>query len=391
MRCTVALSTAEETAVALRDVLEQLGGDPAGTDPDLVVVFSTPHHREGLRTVVTGLHRRLAPGCLLGTTAAGLIGPHREIEASPALVAFAGSFPGVILDPFHATFDLDGKSGRLIGFPFDRVAAGDDVAILTFADPFTFPMDALLTLANEKLPGVPVIGGLASGGAVPGMNRLFLDDTILDEGAVGVVVAGDVRVRTIVSQGCRPVGRHFVITKGQQNVIEELGGRPALEVLEGVIEGLTDRDRALFQRALHIGRVIDEYRSGFSRGDFLVRSVMGIDRAQGSLAINDYIRRGQTVQFHVRDPASATEDLDLLLQENAEMFRRPAAAGALLFSCNGRGRNMFDEPNHDVAGIARAAGDLPVAGFFAAGEIGPVGGQNFLHGFTASMAFFCRR
>jgi small ligand-binding sensory domain FIST len=236
-----------------------------------------------------------------------------------------------------------------------------------------------------------MIGGLASGGAYPGANRLWLDDAVIDEGAVGVVVQGDVRVHALVSQGCRPIGKHFVITKGQTNVIEQLGGRPALEVLQGVLEGLSERDRALFQRALHIGRVIDEYRSDFRRGDFLVRSVMGVDRANGSIAINDYVRRGQTIQFHVRDPASATEDLDLILRENAAKFTEPAAAGALLFSCNGRGSHMFATPNHDVTAIARGVGPVPLAGFFAAGEVGPIGGQNFLHGFTASMAFFCRK
>ena len=118
-----------------------------------------------------------------------------------------------------------------------------------------------------------------------------------------------------------------------------------------------------------------------TQGDFLIRNVVGIDDESGAIAIGDYVRPGQTVQFHVRDHASATADLEQLV--DARGMRQPG--GALLFSCNGRGQNMFPAPHHDADMISGKLNGVPVAGFFAAGEIGPVAGKNFLHGFTASV------
>jgi small ligand-binding sensory domain FIST len=196
-----------------------------------------------------------------------------------------------------------------------------------------------------------------------------------------------VGLRSVVSQGCRPIGRPFVVTKAQDNVILQLGGRPPLAVLQELWQALDERDRRLFQQGLHVGRVINEYQGDFQRGDFLIRNVIGLDRTTGALAITDRVRVGQTLQFHVRDAATADEDLHALLQlDLSAAARRPA--GALLFSCNGRGSRLFDVPDHDAAALRAEAGDIPVAGFFAQGELGPVGGQNFIHGFTASVALF---
>jgi small ligand-binding sensory domain FIST len=228
---------------------------------------------------------------------------------------------------------------------------------------------------------------MASGVRGPGECRLLLGDAVHDHGAVGVLLGGAVGLRSVVSQGCRPIGRPFVVTKAQDNVIVQLGGRAPLAVLQELWQTLDDRDKRLFQQGLHVGRVINEYQGDFQRGDFLVRNVVGLDRTTGALAITDRVRVGQTLQFHVRDAATADEDLHALLQlDLSAAAGRPA--GALLFSCNGRGTRLFETPDHDAAALRAEAGDIPVAGFFAQGELGPVGGQNFIHGFTASVALF---
>ncbi len=202
-----------------------------------------------------------------------------------------------------------------------------------------------------------------------------------------MLLRGPVGARCIVSQGCRPIGRPFVITRARENVILELAGKPPLARLQELWQQLGPEDQQLFQRGLHVGRVINEYQGGFQRGDFLVRNVLGLDRDTGALAITDRVRVGQTVQFHVRDAATADEDLHALLQIDLSAgAKRPA--GALVFSCNGRGSRMFDQPDHDARAVRAEAGEIPLAGFFAAGELGPVGGQNFLHGFTASVVLF---
>jgi small ligand-binding sensory domain FIST len=227
---------------------------------------------------------------------------------------------------------------------------------------------------------------MASGGMTPGSNTLVCNQGTYDSGAVGVVVGGAVRVRPVVSQGCRPIGTPLVITRAQANVIHELGGRPALERLREIYGTLDATDRELVRSSLHVGRVASEYQAAFQAGDFLVRNVVGADPESGVIAIGDLVRTGQTVQFHVRDPASAHDDLERLL--HAAQAAGSLPAGALVFTCNGRGSRLFAAPHHDARCVQDVLGPLPAAGFFAQGEIGPIGRLNCLHGFTASIGLF---
>ena len=260
--------------------------------------------------------------------------------------------------------------------------------MLLLGEPFSFPADELIRRLNEDRPGVPVLGGMASGGVAPGENRLLLGTQVFSHGAVAALVHGDVRIRSVVSQGCRPIGKPFVVTKSEANVIHELGGVAALVRLQEVFETLTEQDRLLVRHGLHVGRVLSEYQDKFVRGDFLVRNVIGADPKSGAIAIGDFVRPGQTVQFHIRDEQTADEDLRELLKTAAEPGGDNRSRGALLFTCNGRGTRLFSSADHDVRCVRQALGEIPVAGFFAQGEIGPIGGNNFLHGFTASIAVF---
>jgi len=203
---------------------------------------------------------------------------------------------------------------------------------------------------------------------------------------VGVSLSGPLRIETVVSQGCRPIGRHMIVTRSHENVIEQLGGKPAVQVLREVVSELPESEQNLLQNGLFVGQVASEYREKFNRGDFLVRNVIGIDEENGTVSIADYVKTGQTVQFHVRDAQTADEDLSLMLDGQQ---KAPApAAGGLLFSCNGRGLRMFEEPCHDIRIARKSMPSTPIAGFFAAGELGPVAGKNFVHGHTASFALF---
>jgi small ligand-binding sensory domain FIST len=199
-----------------------------------------------------------------------------------------------------------------------------------------------------------------------------------------VAISGEVEIRTVVSQGCRPIGKPFVITKGERNIIHQLGGHKPLEVLHHIFQEAPTSEQKLMQEGIFIGRVIDERRPTFERGDFLIRHLVGADENSGAIAIGDHVRMGTTVQFHVRDAATAHEDLRTLLDPH----RQQPPAGALLFSCNGRGTRLFSQRDHDVTASREQLGSIPVAGFFCAGELGPVGGRNFIHGHTASLALF---
>lgn len=362
---------------AAGEVLDQL----QGADADLVVCFVSPHHVGVLEDVAAALRSLLEPRVLIGGTAASIIGGPREVEDAPALTVFAARMPDATLHPLALRVEERAAgSAALTGWPEELDPLPH--TLLLFADPFTFPVDAFLTRLNADVPALSVIGGLASAAARPGGNLLVLDDQVVSEGAVGVLVDG-IEVRTLVSQGCRPIGRPFVVTRAQRNFVEELGGQPALERLQELASAATEDERELLRNGLHMGLVVDEHKADFERGDFLVRNLLGADQEMGALAVGDTVAVGQTVQFHVRDAGAADEDL-------RELLAGADADAALLFTCNGRGRHLFGGPDHDAELVDRMLGPIPLAGCFCAGEIGPVGGRNFLHGFTASLALFKR-
>ena len=387
MQFAVALSKTVETESAARaaaeNVLTQLRAAPV----DLACVFFSAHHAaraDLLAHVLTGM---LRPSLLLGCSGEGVIAGAEELETAPAITVWAAVLPDVNLHPLRSSFSPTHDRLHLAGWPEPEV---EDASFLLLADPFTTPVQDILGFLEERYPGAKAVGGLAGGGQEAGMNRLVLNDQVFDGGLVGVRLSGAVDIRPVISQGCRLIGDRFVVTKAERNLIHELGGVPALERLEAVFESLTDEDRQRAHRALHLGIVIDEHRNRFERGDFLIRNLLGADRTTGTVAIGDVVQEGQTVQFHLRDAESATDDLNSLLATDRAEHRRPPL-GALMFSCCGRGRGLFGRPNHDVAVTMERLGPIPIAGFFAQGEIGPIGNRNFLHGYTASLALFSER
>jgi small ligand-binding sensory domain FIST len=388
MPFAAAVSTLPQTSAAIEEVCTAVAG-AAAEAPDLAVVFFSPHHAGQAEAVGAGLRQRLRPRCLIGCVGEAIVGNDLEVEGRPALSLWLARWGRPVeMEPFHLVWERTSEGDSLLGWP-DGLVGGTaaDAALLVLADPYTLPTDLFLDQVNTDYRGVRVHGGMASGTAGEGRCRLLLDDRVHDRGAVGVLLQGPVGLRSIVSQGCRPIGRHMVVTRAEENIIVELGGKSPLAQLQELWPSLSPREQELFRQGLHIGRVINEYRGDFQRGDFLVRNVLGLERESGAMAITDRLRVGQTVQFHVRDAQTADEDLHALLQLDLHAHeRRPA--GALVFTCNGRGSRLFGEPHHDARAVRAEAGPIPLAGFFAAGELGPVGGQNFIHGFTASVALF---
>ncbi len=389
MAFAAALSTALDSRQAVDEVCREAGRQLGDARPDLVIVFYSPHHADSAGPIARLLHGRLQPRCLIGCLGESIVCNRREIEADPALSLWLGEWNGKIgLEPFHLVMLETSEGISLLGWPDGLLDADPKRSLLlTFGDPYTFPTaEIFLPRVNDDYPGLAIVGGMASNPAGPNANSLLLNDEVAAEGAVGVLLTGDFAWRSVVSQGCRPIGRPLVVTKGHDNIVSELSGQPPLAYLQELYNELPAADRPLFERGLLIGVAISEYRETFLRGDFLIRNLLGLDRGSGAMAMSDRIRVGQTVQFQVRDGASADEDLKALLRTNREAGLQ--AKGGLLFTCNGRGTKMFSEPNHDAGTIHNELGPVPLAGFFAAGELGPVGGRNFIHGFTASAVFF---
>ena len=380
-RIGAGLSTSESAWEAAREAAREARGEAlGGAEVDLAFVFLSPAHLVEAEAAAEAVREELAPRHLLGCVAEGVVARDRELEEGPAVAVWAGALPGAEIECFHVTAVQTDGGMAVAGLP----ELDDSGLVALLVDPFTFPVGPFLTRLNEAHERIPLVGGIAAGGGRPGAQALILEDAVHAEGAVGAVVSG-LPILTVVSQGCRPIGREAVITRCEGNVVYELAGEPALERLRSEIAALSSGEQALAARGLLAGLVIDENRPQYETGDFLMRGLLGADEATGALALGETVRTGQTLRFFVRDAASADADLRQAL---ADAPRRARPAGALLFTCNGRGTNMFPEPDHDARLVAEALGTRALAGFFCGGEIGPVGGKAFLHGFTATLAVF---
>lgn len=387
MQFAVSLSRQVDTEAAALEVAAGLRTQLGGTPIDLACVFFSAHHAESVDRLATVLAGTLRSKLLLGCSGEGVIAGAEEVETTPALTVWAAVLPDVQLHPLHSSFSPTQDQFTLMGWPDSGV---DDATFLLLADPFTTPVQDILGILDDRYPGAQAIGGLAGGGQEAGTNRLLLNDQMYDGGLVGVRISGAVSIRPVISQGCRLIGERFVVTRAERNLIHELGGAPALERLQAVFESIPEEDRPRANRAVHLGIVIDEHRNRFERGDFLIRNLLGADQTTGAVAVGEMVQEGQTVQFQLRDAASASDEFHSLLAADRDRHRHPPL-GALMFSCCGRGQGLFGTPNHDAGTVSARLGVIPLAGFFAQGEIGPVGGRNFLHGYTASLALFAER
>ncbi len=371
---------AADAGQAARRAVDEARAPLGGLAPEFAVLFASPHFSGPAAELVTTVAELTGGVPLIGCVASAVAGGAREIESGPAVSLWLAAGLGPV-ETFAMEFVPTSGGGAFGGYRFGSDPGG---AHLMICDPYTFPAADLLAHLNQNVPGATVMGGMASGGAAQRHSLLFRDDRVLTAGAVGAHLPA-AAVRPLVAQGCRPVGDPFTVTRADGGLIFELGGRPPLARLRELAATLPAREQELLARGPHLGLVIDEYQTEARQGDFLVRGIVGADPTSGAMAVAGEVEIGQTVQFHVRDARSADDDLRRIL---AEAGASGPPAGALLFTCTGRGARMFGEPDHDAGMLAAMLGPVPVAGFFCDGELGPVGGQNFLHTFTASIALF---
>ncbi len=391
MQWSSAVSDSASFTEAVNQASEQILANLNGRSPDLAVVFISAHHRPSYFTAPEVLSEALGVKVLIGCSAAGVIGGGQEVERRPGIAISAAILPGVDLSPFHLNQDeLPSPDSppeawhELLG-----LQPAECPAIMLLPDPFTLRSDHLLAGLDFAYPSAVKIGGLASGGGQPGANTLFINGKSVGSGAVGVAFSGDLAVETVVAQGCRPIGEPLVVTDSEINVISKLGDRTPIEVLRELFEAAETREKRLIRRSLQIGIIMDRLAQDSSEGEFLIRNVLGADADDGTLAVGELVQEGQVVQFFVRDAQAADEDLRMMLEEYIDnLDDDDVPASALLFSCLGRGQYLYGSPDHDTTMFTDMVADIPIAGFFSNGEIGPIGDQTFLHGYSASFALF---
>ena len=371
---------------------EELRGQLGAPQASLGLVFMAPRFFPHAKQVLEILQVHARVPLLAGCSSQGLIAGAQEFEQDAGLCLGLYALPGAEMRAFHFTQEQVEKAN---GAGFWRLETGLEREAtqdwLAFIDPFHLNSEAWLQTWNEAYAPLPTLGGLASGDFAEQLTQVYLNGEVFEEGGVAISVGGNVRLVGVTSQGCTPIGETWTLTKVERNIIQQIGNRPAYEVLAETFNQLPPDEQKQARGNLFIGLVVNEYLEDFHRGDFLIRNLLGADPRSGSIAVGALPRPGQTVQFQRRSAAAATEDMNELLGRAQQWLDRASIYGGCLCSCNGRGRNLFGQPNHDAQMVQQRLGPLGLAGFFCNGEIGPVGERNFLHGFTASLALFVKK
>ncbi len=371
-----------------QDLRQQL----AAPRVSLGLVFMTPDYFAQAATVLELLRVHAQVPLLVGCSSNSLIAGDKEFEDSPGLVLGLYHLPDAILKATRFTqeqvdeFTEPEFWHEQTGLKPDKVNGW-----LVFADPFHLDAETWLRSWNESYAPLPVIGGLASGDYPNERTQVYLNGEVYEDGGVAIAIGGGVQLVNVLSQGCTPIGETWTITKAERNVIQEIGNRPAYEVLAETFSQLTPDEQKKAKGNLFIGLVTNEYMEEFHRGDFLVRNLIGADPKSGAIAVGAFPRTGQTIQFQRRDAVTGTQDMNQLLQRTHKQLGENTVYGACLCCCNGRGHRLFGAPNHDAGHVQSEFGPVGLTGFFCNGEIGRVGEKNFLHGYTASLALFVKK
>jgi small ligand-binding sensory domain FIST len=389
MRWASALSRRPDPNGAFAEAMEQVEAGLGGEAPDLLLLFASPHHAQDFASLPVRAAERHPGALLAGCTGSGVIGNAREAEEGPALSLTGASLPGVACNGFHVEMSSlpDPDNGVASWHELAGIGPRARPKFLLLSDPFTLDADALIRGLDRAYPRAPKFGGLASGGGAPGEHRLLLGREVHRGGAVGVAFTGDLEVDTVIAQGCRPIGRPMLVTRCRGGTLLELDRGKPLEVLAEIYAELGPHDRELMRHSLFLGLDMREERVEYDPGELLVRNILGADPDTGALSVGEVLHPVQAVQFVLRDASAAQEDLRRML-EIRRLTGAPRPDGALLFSCTGRGSGLFGRPDHDTGLFEEVLGPAALGGFFCNGEIGPVGGSTFLHGYTSAFALF---
>jgi small ligand-binding sensory domain FIST len=377
---------------ALKSFAENLRHQLRAPQVTFGLVFMTPKFFAEAKAILEIIQVHAQVPLLAGCSSQGLIVGSQELEQNAGLTLGLYWLPEGQLKGFHITQEQVEEAN---GPGYWRLETGIEPeqtnGWLAFIDPFHLDSETWLRTWNEAYAPLPVLGGLASGDLNEQLTQVYLNGDVFEEGAVVISVGGEVKLTGVISQGCTPIGNTWTLTKVEQNIIHEIGNRPAYQVLAETFNELSAEEQNKARGNLFIGLVVNEYLDEFHRGDFLIRNLLGADARSGSIAVGALPRLGQTIQFQRRSAAAATEDMNELLHRAKSGLAGATIYGGCLCSCNGRGTGLFGQPHHDARMVQQQLGPLGLTGFFCNGEIGPVGEKNFLHGYTASLALFVKK
>jgi small ligand-binding sensory domain FIST len=394
MKWVSSLSTKVSLEAAVNEVTQQVLSDLEGRSPDLGILFVSNTFASEYPRLLPLIAEKINIKHLIGCSGGGIVGDGRELEQLPALSLLVANLPDVQMRTFHILEaelpDLDSPPD--LWQTLMSVDPKEQPSFVILGDPFSFPITDFLSGLDFAYPSTVKVGGLASSGGL-GANALFCDHgddgyKLQRQGLVGVALWGGITIDAVVAQGCRPIGKPLQVSECDRNIILSLDDKSPLEVLQDIVSELDSSDRDLAQHSLFIGVVMNEFKLMPEQGDFLIRNIIGVDPKTGAIAVGDRMRPGQRIQLHLRDAKASEEDLEEALIRYHSQVDPTQPSAAVMFSCLGRGERLYGKPDFDSTIFSKHMGNIPVGGFFCSGEIGPVGGTTFLHGYTSAFGIF---
>ena len=384
MRCAAAGSRLIDTRAASYEILERLNAQDVNA-PSLIILLATFHHRAVFDEAASFLKLKLNAKSIMGTTVESAYAYGPIEEGSPSLTAFVILGKGINVFSWNSTPENPIRISKPSLISSQIGSSASTKLILFFADPFTTPISRLIPALQSTSPKSLLVGGMASGASRPGANVLISNENVQNSGVVGVTLEGDFLVDTIVSQGVSPIGSPMSITSVKGNQIFSINGRPATDTLLQLIQKLDKSSIKSFSSLPLMGIASKSTKKHLGRGDFLIRNILGIRKNDKTIIIGDIPKAGDRIQFYFRDARTACDDFQMLL-DGQSLSGVPA--GVLLITCNGRSKKFFGKSAYDMEILKSRFDGLPIIGFSAAGEIGPMGNEVQLHGHAAVAIFF---
>ncbi len=359
---------------------------------DFVLCFATTEFASHYPLLFRTLKKYTGTSRILGCSAMAVLTDQGEFEGTPGLALLTLASDELDLNPFLVEEDSS-ATGRVEEAWKEHLRPGamKNPLLLLLTDIFSIRPPELLDTLKREVGYIPTVGAAASGHPEDRAAFQWACSRDTNHGIAGVLFSGPIRHNTRVSQGCEPIGEPYLITWAEGRVIRQIGGRSACYMLQQALASFPPGEVERASKGVFAGILYDEQKDPPQRGDYLIRSIESIDPESGTITIVENVRPGQTLQFQVRNPSTAREELRNGVREIAQACGPDTPLFALYFESLGRGGRFHKEPDHDVNIIKEGLGELPIIGFLSNAEFAPRGSRNLVHNFSAALTVICSR
>ncbi len=370
------LSTMEAAERATRMAMGNAGIAKA----DLAIVFATINYQAEYRELYEAVQANSSSDELIGCSGMSVLTSAGEFEGEPAIAVMVIRAAELSAISFAAQ-GTESEIGAQIQERIHPKIRGDSLLVI-FPDIRAINPVELVSQIGSDGTALPIVGAAVSGDATGAQMYHWKGEQATERGVTGILLTGNLTAEIGVAQGCQPIGKPKEVTKVEGRVIFELDGEPALENFKRTLQLLTQDDIRRSGGTVFVGIAMDAENREPTRGDFLIRNLVGVNEEHAAIAVSEEVTEGQLVQFHLRNSAAAAEEIRAIITQLEEKTHTQPPAFGLYFNCLGRGKGLYGAANHDIGAIQDRFPGLPIIGFFGNSEFAPIGGRNFAHAYT---------